>query len=111
MSFNIGNVKIKIEVLLRSVSLFYAMCFGYFVLRNLAESHIYGYVETSALFTNWKYGGFVVKFFFTIGAMFIPITLIYTLAYGVRHKANLKVVITAVLLAILLLELFVFSHG
>ena len=104
MSINTENLKIKIEIGLRSSSQFFILSFAYIVLRGLFSNP-----DTSEFLEHSKYGEFLTKLFFTLAGIVIPTTLFYTMTFGIRYRANLKIVIPALVLVIVLLEVFVYK--
>lgn len=101
--------RIKFEVFIRSVSYFCVFLYGYMILRGLIETSILGEAEViNHLKQNYDYHGLLLGWIIAVGCIFVPITVIYTFAFGAKKNANFKIVIPAVLLVILFLELFAF---
>lgn len=99
------ELKIKIGIILRSASLFFASCMLYIVLRGLIEGIVNGDVEPTESFSNWKLGKFIIKWFLISGGIVVTTTLFYTLIFGIKHRANFKIVVPAVLVFIILFEI------
>jgi hypothetical protein len=105
------DLKARVGIILRSFSVFFASSLIYLVVRGLVESSIYGDVEPSEFLEQWQYGEVAIKWFLTVGGICIFVTLFYTLVFGIRQKANFKIVVPAVLIVVLLLEVFFFRHN
>ena len=100
--------KIQFEVFIRSVSYFCVFLYGYMIFRGLIETSILGEAEViNHLKQNYNYHELLLGWIIAVGRIFVPITVIYTFAFGAKKNPNFKIVISAVLLVILFLELFV----
>jgi hypothetical protein len=99
-----GGLIMKIGIILRSFSMFFVFSFVYIVFRGLYSSF-----DTSEFLDYSDYGKFLTKSFYVIAGIVIPASIFYSMVFGVNRRANSKVVIPAVLLLIILLELFVYK--
>jgi hypothetical protein len=99
------NVQSKIGIALKSTALIFGYTMLYVIPRGLIKGAFEMETDDHIRYTELQV--FIVKTFFVIGCAANLISIAYTFIMGTNYKGNLKVVLSAVAIIILLLELFI----
>jgi hypothetical protein len=78
------------------------------LLRGLIEGHLNENAGIDEQLKNYDSQRLFLKWILLMAGIFVPVTLIYTLANGTKHSANFRIVIPLFVSVILYLEFFVF---
>ena len=94
--------KEKIGIILRSAAQFYALCFGYIIIRGVVLS------SSNDSMQQLIYSGVALKFFLASGVFTILFALLYSFFSPIKSKPNYLIILPLLISFIILIEFFFF---